>query len=114
MSRVDLSRYVTPWKYKRLQREAEQVRALKLRDGEHCARCRRPMRFDLPRGHDQAARLEAVVSTEAGAEPDLGNLRLTHVRCNASGVDHTGEVTERMRRKSEAELFAKAKKRKRA
>jgi 5-methylcytosine-specific restriction endonuclease McrA len=114
MSSFDLSRYVTPWKYKRLQREAEQVRALKLRDGENCARCRRPMRFDLPHGHDQGARIEEIVPTGSGSEPDLGNLRLTHRRCNASGIDHTGEVTERMRRKSEAELFAKSKKRKRA
>ena len=111
MSRVDLSRYVTPWKYKRLQREAEQVRALKLRDGENCARCRRPMRFDLPHGHDQGARVEAIAAPVAGSEPDLSDLRLTHFRCNASGVDHTGEVTERIRRKNEAELFAKSRKR---
>ena len=111
MSRVDLSRYVTPWKYKRLQREAEQVRALKLRDGENCARCRRPMRFDLPNGHDQGARIEAVAAPVTGSEPDLSDLRLTHLRCNASGVDHTGEVTERIRRKNEAELFAKSRKR---
>ena len=111
MSRVELSRYVTPWKYKRLQREAEQLRTLRLRDGDHCARCRRPMRFDLPHGHDQGARIEIVAPTTAGVEPNLANLRLTHGRCNAVGVDHTGEVTERMRRKNEAELFAKKRKR---
>lgn len=52
--------------------------------------------------------------TAAGAKPDLANLRLTHRRCNASGIDHTEEVTERIRRKNEAELFARSKKRKRA
>jgi hypothetical protein len=61
MSRTMIARYVTPWKYRREQREAEQVRALKLRDGEACARCRRAMRFDLPAGHDQGARIEEIV-----------------------------------------------------
>ena len=111
MSSFDLARYVSPWRYKRRQREAEQLRALKLRDGENCARCRRPMRFDLPQGHDQGARIEEILPSTTGAEPDLADLRLTHFRCNASGVDHTGEVTERMRRKNEAELFSKTRKR---
>lgn len=114
MSQSIIAKYVAPWKYKRARREAERLRALKLRDGEACARCRRPLRFDLPNGHDQGARIEEIVPAAAGIEPDLANLRLTHRRCNASGVDHTGEVTERMRRKNEAELFAKSKKRKRA
>jgi 5-methylcytosine-specific restriction endonuclease McrA len=114
MSRAMIARYVTPWKYQRERREAERVRALKVRDGEACARCRRPIRFDLPAGHDQGVRIEEIVPTAADAEPDLSNLRLTHRRCNASGVDHTDEVTERIRRKNEAELFARSKKRKRA
>jgi 5-methylcytosine-specific restriction endonuclease McrA len=112
MSRTIIAKYVTPWKYKRERREAEQVRALKLRDGDACARCRRAMRFDLPAGHDQGARIEQIVATTEH-EPDLVNLRLTHRRCNASGVDHTDEVTERIRRKNEAELFAQSRKRKR-
>ena len=114
MSQSIIARYVTPWKYKRQQRAAERLRALRVRDGDSCARCRRTMRFDLPTGHDQGARVEEIMPTEAGAEPELVNLRLTHLRCNASGIDHTGEVTERIRRKNEAELFAKSKKRKRA
>jgi len=109
-----IARYVTPWKYQRERREAERVRALKVRDGEACARCRRPIRFDLPAGHDQGVRIEEIVPAAADAEPDLSSLRLTHRRCNASGVDHTDEVTERIRRKNEAELFARSKKRKRA
>jgi len=110
-----IARYVTPWKYQRERRDAERVRALKVRDGEACARCRRPIRFDLPAGHDQGVRIEEIVpAAAAGAEPDLSSLRLTHRRCNASGVDHTDEVTERIRRKNEAELFARSKKRKRA
>ena len=110
-----IARYVTPWKYQRERREAERVRALKVRDGEACARCRRRIRFDLPAGHDQGVRIEEIVpAAAAGAEPDLSSLRLTHRRCNASGVDHTDEVTERIRRKNEAELFARSKKRKRA
>jgi len=109
MSQSMIAKYVTPWKYKRARAEAERVRSLRVRDGDQCARCRRPMRFDLPAGHDQGARIEEVVPGAAGES--LDNLRLTHHRCNASGVDHTGEVTERMRRKNEAELFSKKKKR---
>ena len=111
MSRVDLSRYVTPWKYKRLQREAEQVRALKLRDGEHCARCRRPMRFDLPAGHDHGACVQPIQFGFDADSADFENLCLTHRRCNAAQADHTAEVTERIRRKQEAALFTKARKR---
>jgi 5-methylcytosine-specific restriction endonuclease McrA len=107
MSQSIIAKYVTPWKYKRAQ-EAERLRALRLRDGDSCARCRRPMRFDLPGGHDQGARIEEIVP---GTDECLDNLRLTHRRCNASGIDHTDEVTERMRRKNEAELFSKKKKR---
>jgi hypothetical protein len=110
MSQWIIAKYVTPRKYKREQ-EAARVRLLRSRDGDRCARCRRPMRFDLPAGHDQGARIEEIAPPIAGAVPDLNNLGLTHRRCNAGGVDHTGEVTERIRRKNEAELFSKKKKR---
>ena len=103
-----IARYLIPWTLKR-EREAERLRLLRVRDGEACARCRRPMRFDLPAGHDQGARIEEIVPGSAA----LDNLRLTHRRCNAPGLDHTDEVTERIRRKAEAELFAKSRKRKR-
>jgi hypothetical protein len=109
MSQSILAKYVTPWKYKRAKAEAERLRSLRLRDGDDCARCRRPMRFDLPAGHDQGAKIEPLpAETE---DESLDHFRLTHRRCNASGVDHTEEVTERMRRKNEAELFSKGRKR---
>ena len=101
-------RFLNPRKFRR-EREAEQVRALRQRDGDHCARCRRPLRFDLPAGHDQGPRVEEI----APGSDRLDNLRLTHRRCNAPGLDHTAEVNERIRRKAEAELFTKARKRKR-
>ncbi|WP_155265505.1 hypothetical protein [Sphingomonas segetis] len=102
MSRAILARYVTPWKFRRAQHE-QRLAALRERDGDNCRRCRRPLRFDLPRGHDKAPRFEQIGS---GAEA-LDNLCLCHVRCNAAGADVTEEVTERVRRKSEAELFAR-------
>ena len=108
MPQSSITRYLTPWKLRR-EREAERVRTLRSRDGEACARCRRSMRFDLPDGHDQGARVEQIVP---GSDA-LGNLRLTHRRCNAPGLDHTAEVGERIRRKAEAELFTKSRKRKR-
>lgn len=102
---ASIVQYLTPWKLRRA-READRLRQLRERDGETCARCRRPMRFDLPRGHEQGARIEQVGGSEA-----LDNLRLTHRRCFAPGLDHTGEVTERIRRKAEAALLSKPRKR---
>jgi hypothetical protein len=102
-------RLLNPRRFRR-EREAEQVRALRQRDGDNCARCRRPLRFDLPAGHDQGPAIE-------GAAPEsesLDGARLCHRRCNPSGVDQTGEFTERVRRKSEAALFTRARKKRRA
>ncbi|HEX6741785.1 MAG TPA: hypothetical protein VF079_08345 [Sphingomicrobium sp.] len=108
MPQTSIVKYLTPWKLKR-ERDAERLRTLRNRDGENCARCRRPMRFGLADGHDQSARVEEIAPGSAA----LDNLRLTHRRCFAPGLDHTGEVTERIRRKAEAELFTKSRKRKR-
>ena len=102
---TSIALYLTPWKLRR-EREAAQVRALRGRDGDSCARCRRQLNFDLPRGHDLGVAIEWIVPDSAKT---LNNFRLTHRRCSPSGVNHTDEVTERMRRKNEAELFAKAK-----
>jgi hypothetical protein len=106
MSRTILARYLNPRKFKREQEQAARVAALRVRDGNACARCRRPMRFDLPTGHDQGPEVEGTAAPDA-----LDALYLTHRRCNASGVDHTGEVQERVRRKNEAELFGNSRKR---
>ena len=110
---LSIARYLTPWNLRR-EKAAARVAALRARDGDQCARCRRPMRFDLPAGHDQGARAEPIVRGGEGASGGaaggeaLDNLRLCHARCNASGVDHTGEVLARARRKNEAALFARA------
>ena len=110
-----IARYVTPWKYQRERREAERVRALKVRDGEACARCRRPIRFDLPDGHDKGPRVLTIERSPAGEPETLEALCLCHVRCNSAGADQTDEVTERLRRKSEAALLSKSRRaRKRA
>jgi hypothetical protein len=96
------AKYLTPWRLKRV-REAERLAMLRTRDGDNCARCRRPIRFDVPSGHDQGATIERVASGGAG----LDALRLCHARCFAPGMDHTAEVADRVRRKAEAALFAK-------
>lgn len=108
MPQTSIAKYLNPWSRKR-QREAERVAALRTRDGDTCARCRRLLRFDLPDGHDHSARLEPVA---AGGGAALDNFRLTHVRCFAPGLDHTAEVADRVRRRNEAELFAKSRKKK--
>jgi hypothetical protein len=106
---LSIARYLTPWTLKR-ERAAERVRRLRSRDGDHCARCRRPLRFDLPDGHDQSPKIEARPADGGEA---LDHLCLCHTRCNAGKIDHTGDVAERIRRKNEAALFAKARGRKR-
>ena len=96
---MSLIRFIAPRLHRR-RLAAEQVRALRSRDGDNCARCRRPLRFDLPAGHDQGPAVEAG--------------HLCHRRCNAGGMDHTAEVADRMRRKAEAALFTKSRRKRRA
>lgn len=107
MSRSIISKYVTPWKFRREQME-QRVAALRERDGDNCRRCRRPLRFDLPHGHDKAPKLELIVPSVAQEEEAIENLCLCHARCNAAGADNTGEVTERIRRRSEADLLSRS------
>lgn len=106
-------KYLNPWKYRR-ERKAERLAALRRRDGDACARCRRPMRFDLPAGHDQGAAIEPIVPGTKDDGEALDNFRLCHGRCNPVGVNHTDEVLVRARKKNEAALFAKSRKRKAA
>jgi hypothetical protein len=113
MSRTILARYLTPAKFRR-DEEAKRIRALRERDGDTCSRCRRPLRFDLTPGHDSGPKVESLAAVASGEPETLDHCTLTHRRCHAEGVDHTGEVQERVRRKNEAELFAKSRKRRRA
>lgn len=108
-----LAKLLTPWTQnaKRTQQRFDQLRS---RDGDTCRRCRRPMRFDLPSGHDQAPRIEQLQPGPAAAPIALDELFLCHVRCHAGMTDHTAQVTERVRRKAEEALFSKPKRRKRA
>jgi len=107
MSRAIIAKYVTPWKFRREQLE-RRVAALRQRDGENCRRCRREIRFDLPHGHDKAPHIETSSPGVEGKEQALNHLFLCHVRCNAAGADNTAEVTERIRRKGEAQLLSKS------
>ena len=97
-----LANYLNPCKFKREESARQQrIAELRDRDGDNCQRCRRPLRFDLPDGHDQAPRFHDLADDQC----------LVHIRCNAAGADNTAEVTERVRRKSEAALFSKNRKR---
>jgi hypothetical protein len=103
-------KFVNPWKFRREQQE-HRLQALRQRDGDDCRRCRRPMRFDLPTGHDLAPRIEQVLS---GTAESLDNLCLTHRRCISEGFDHTVEVKERIRRRAEAELLSRSRRKRRS
>ena len=111
MSSSTIARYVNPWKFKREQEELRRMAELRRRDGDECRRCRRQMRFDLPEGHDMGPKVEAFVSVANGEVAALDNSCLTHRRCNTDSADFTAEVKERVRRKNEAELFSRSRKR---
>jgi hypothetical protein len=106
MASTIIGKYVTPWRFRREQQE-QRLAALRQRDGDNCRRCRRPIRFDLPPGHDKGPSVETFDTGTAAAAEALERLCLCHGRCNAAGADHTDEVTERIRRKSEAALLSK-------
>lgn len=104
-----LARYLNPWKFKREQQRLQRIAELRQRDGDHCRRCRRPVRFDLPAGHDQAPSIHDV---DARAASDIQPLQaLVHIRCSAAGADNTAEVKQRVQRKGEAALFARSRRR---
>lgn len=107
MSPTFLARYVSPWALKRDKQLQQQVSALRTRDGDDCRRCRRPIRFDLPRGHDKGPSVEPM-GGEANSGADIDQLCLCHSRCNSAGTDNTVEVTERIRRRNEAALLSTA------
>lgn len=100
-----IAKYVTPWRFRREQQE-QRLAALRQRDGDNCRRCRRPIRFDLPPGHDKGPKVETFDSVGAEVPEALDGLCLCHGRCNAAGADSTDQVTERIRRKSEADLLS--------
>jgi hypothetical protein len=102
-------KFVNPWKFRRHQ-EAQRLQALRHRDGDDCRRCRRPMRFDLPRGHDLGPKVEPISS---GTADSIDNLCLTHRRCISEGADHTVEVKERIRRRAEADLLSGSRRKRR-
>ena len=113
MSSGTIIRFVNPWKFRREQ-NAQRVAALRRRDGDNCRRCKRPLRFDFPEGHDQGPKIEQILSASAEGIETLDNLCLTHGRCNAKHGCDTAEVKERARVKHEAELFVKSRSRRRA
>ena len=61
-----------------------------------------------------SVKIEAVATHASEAAAPVENLCLCHGRCNADSGDNTLEVTERVRRRSEAALFARSRKRARA
>jgi hypothetical protein len=110
MATPSITRFLNPWKFRREEKE-RWITALRERDGNDCRRCRRPIRFDLPAGHDLGVRIERVVPELADA---FDNLCLTHGRCNANAGDDTVAVRERLRPTREAELFTKQRRKRKA
>lgn len=112
MSKKSIAKYLNPWMFQR-EKKRQRFEQLRKRDGDNCWRCRRPMRFDLPRGHDLAPTIEHLQPKSKGGTGEIDNLCLCHGHCNRLMGDATAEVKERMRQKNEAVLFEKARKRRR-
>jgi hypothetical protein len=110
MSRSFLARYVSPWTLRKDKEQQQRIAEMRKRDGENCRRCRRPMAFDLPAGHEKGPKIERIAAGENGEAGTLEELCLCHVRCNSAGADDTDEVQERLRRKAEAALLPKSRK----
>lgn len=110
MSRTIIAKYVAPWKFRR-EEQQRRLLALRQRDGDDCRRCRRPLRFDLPGGHDRGPVIVELFEPATSEQQSLDHLCLTHGRCNAESVDRTGEVSERIRRRNEAELLSRPRRR---
>ena len=96
MPRKDITKYLNPWMFQR-EKKRQRFEQLRQRDGDNCWRCKRSMRFDLPRGHDQAPTIEHIKPKSQGGTMALENLCLCHGRCNWMMADNTPEVKERMR-----------------
>ena len=112
MSRTILAK-VLPWTLRKDRAREQRLAALRRRDGDDCRRCRKPLRFDLPDGHDQGAKIEAIVPSAEAEAQALDNFCLTHRRCNAETGDMTAEVRERLRLQREATLFSKERRKRR-
>ena len=89
MTGGSIVRYLKTWAFKR-QEQQRRLNELRRRDGDNCRRCRRPLRFDLPEGHDRAPTVQAILSD--GAASALDNLCLCHTRCNAALGDNTADM----------------------
>ena len=98
--RTAIVRYLNPWTLRR-DKQRQRLLELRTRDGDHCGRCKRPMNFDLPPGHDQAPVLVPVGANPGKGSRAIENLRLCHVRCNGVTVDSTAQVQERLRLRAE-------------
>lgn len=57
--------------------------ALRLRDGDLCWICDKPMRFDrINGGHAKSASIDHLVPKRLGGDSDKSNLKLAHRSCN--------------------------------
>jgi 5-methylcytosine-specific restriction endonuclease McrA len=100
MSRRNIARYLNPWMFRRAEKQ-RRFEALRKLHGDNCWRCRRPMLFDLPPGHEKAPTIEHLTPRSKGGTNALDNLCLCHRRCNWDLGDNTREVKERMRLRAE-------------
>lgn len=107
MTNSFLARYFRPLALRTDKAERERVAAIRSRDGDNCRRCRRPIRFDLPHGHDKGPRVETALTSKIAAPQAIGELFLCHGRCHAVGADKTEEVAARRRHKNEAALLSR-------
>ena len=93
MPRSSLARYLNPWKHRREEHERK-VAELRQRDGDNCTRCRRPVRFDFPAGHDLSAKIEPM-GASAVADTIEDKLRIMG-RQDPARAHHSHEIHEHL------------------
>ena len=104
---MGIARYIKPWTLKR-DKQRQRLAELRQRDGDNCRRCRRPIRFDLAPGNDQAPMLEQMGPKSKESGRALDAFCLCHVRCSGATVDNTAQVQERLRLRTEASAAEEA------
>jgi 5-methylcytosine-specific restriction endonuclease McrA len=95
-------RWLMPWWIRHHHRHKAKAAELRVRDGDSCWRCNRPMRFDGPPNCGKAATIEHLNPRSKGGTWHIDNLRLVHVGCNRHLGARTPEQKERMRINVEA------------
>jgi 5-methylcytosine-specific restriction endonuclease McrA len=92
-----VSKRWVPWWIRKHRDKRAKRESIRLRDGDDCWQCGKPMRFGAPFNTRRSATIEHVQAQANDGTDDLDNLRLCHKGCNRHLGTNTPEQKERMR-----------------